>query len=639
MGTSPNQEPAQAFSESSPAQERLPILLLSLWFGLAAGLLEMVLLVVRVKVFEKGVFLRSSQFYWMIPVADVGLFLASGLAVGLLARPWRAWRPSLVVGGLLFLACLSQLLLVRGLMLVACVMVAAGFSRVVTPMVLRRQSFFLKLVKRSAPVLALGLIAITGWTFARESLARRRALEGRPLAAAGAPNVLFVVLDTVRADHLSLHGYGRETTPHLSLLAKKGVRFDRVHSTAPWTLPSHASLFTGRWPHELNVEQRGGLDSTYPTLAEFLRSRGYATAGIVANQFYCGHESGLNRGFDDYRDFPVTPGAVFRSSTLGWLLARTFNRVQDELAARFKPNQIAVLSQDFQRKDGDEVNREFLDWLAVRGDRPFFAFLNYFDAHGPYVAPSTLHRHFGMVPKSHDEIVLVRDWWKESKAPHTAEQLKLLVDSYDDCIAALDQQLGRLFEELTRRGLLDNTLVIITADHGEEFGEHGHYTHGFSLYEPETHVPLVIFGPSRVPKNQVVQESVSLRDLPATIADLLGWREGSLFPGSSLAKTWENRGDESVAGRDLVLSELRPLIEPTLEKPIDNVGTGQATALFDQNFAYIKDQKGHEELYNLEVDPEQTHDLSKLPESEPILARFRKTLLATPAASPELRAK
>jgi arylsulfatase A-like enzyme len=647
METSSDENPIQARSRetegpidppaslaSLPTQNRLPVLLLASWFGLAAGLLELVLLVFRVKVFEKGVFLKSSHFLWMIPVADLGLFLAFGLVLGLLARAWPNKGPALMIGGFVFLTVLSQLLLIPGLMMVACLMMAGGCARLATPIVLHRRSLFVKLVKFSAPVFAATLIVIAGSTFAHESLARRAARSGRPMAAPDAPNVLLIVLDTVRADHLSLYGYGRETTPNLSRLAKRGVRFDRVHSTAPWTLPSHASLMTGRWPHELDVERHGGLDTTYPTLAEFLRGRGYATAGIVANQFYCGHESGLNRGFDDYRDFPIGIGETLRSSTLGWLLMRTVNRVQDELAARFEHHHFASLAQDFQRKDGDLVNREFLDWLDLRDGRPFFTFLNYFDVHGPYVVPSSFHQHFGKSPDTYEEGALIRDWWKESKAPHSAEDLRLLIDSYDDCIAALDQQLGRLFDELTRRGLFEKTLVVVTADHGEEFGEHGHYTHGFDLYEPETHVPLLVFGPSRVPGNRVVNESVSLRDLPATIVDLLGFGDKAPFPGTSLARTWEKSHDQGPATPEIAISELRSLIEPTLEKATDDSETGQSTALFDENFAYIKDQDGHEELYDLELDARQSHDISRSPESEPILARFRKALKASVIPSP-----
>ena len=118
-----------------------------------------------------------------------------------------------------------------------------------------------------------------------------------------APNVLLIVLDTVRADHLSLYGYRRPTSPTLERLARRGVRFDEARATAPWTLPSHASLFTGRWPHELGVKWLTPWRGNDPTLAEYLGSRGYATAGFVANTLYCSYDSGLGRGFTRYDDY------------------------------------------------------------------------------------------------------------------------------------------------------------------------------------------------------------------------------------------------------------------------------------------------------------------------------------------------
>ena len=128
-----------------------------------------------------------------------------------------------------------------------------------------------------------------------------------PQADSGTPNVLLIVMDTVSAQHMSLYGYPRDTTPNLARLARKGVRFQHARSTAPWTLPSHASMFTGRWPHDLSVGYGQPLDASAPTLAESLRDRGYATGGFVANTLYCSAETGLNRGFIHYEDHELTP--------------------------------------------------------------------------------------------------------------------------------------------------------------------------------------------------------------------------------------------------------------------------------------------------------------------------------------------
>ena len=135
--------------------------------------------------------------------------------------------------------------------------------------------------------------------------------------APSAANVILIVLDTVRAESLSLYGYHRDTTPNLTRLAARGVRFDRAFATAPWTAPSHASMFTGRWCHELSVGWNRPLDGTSPTLAEFLGARGYATAGFVANTTYCSYETGLDRGFAHYEDYDVTLHAVLLCSCAG----------------------------------------------------------------------------------------------------------------------------------------------------------------------------------------------------------------------------------------------------------------------------------------------------------------------------------
>ena len=194
------------------------------------------------------------------------------------------------------------------------------------------------------------------------------------------------MLDTVRFDHLSLYGYGRDTTPNLVRWAKQGVRFEQARAAAPWTLPSHASMFTGWWPHELDVERLDRLDPTCTTLAEFLH-RGYATAGFVANPLLCGSKSGLARGFDSYWDYPVDVVEVLRTSSLGWLLGGLPGRGGGELRWCFTSDVAGTVTLDFSASALKRLNREFLDWLSSHGEGPFFAFLNYFDAHDPYLTP------------------------------------------------------------------------------------------------------------------------------------------------------------------------------------------------------------------------------------------------------------
>ncbi len=149
-------------------------------------------------------------------------------------------------------------------------------------------------------------------------------------------------------------------------------------------------------------------------------------------------------------------------------------------------------------------------------------FLNYFDAHSPYVVPEGCDRHFGRRAETPAELALLQDWENRPKQNVPESEATLVSDAYDDCIGYLDSQIGKLMDELESRGLLENTLVVITSDHGEELGEHGLFGHGRSLYSQEVHVPLVILAPGGSAAGRVVGEPVSLRDLPATFVDLLG---------------------------------------------------------------------------------------------------------------------
>ena len=393
---------AAAAKRAQPsATSSLSLILMAVWFGLAAGLLELALLVVRVHGFEKGFFLRSRHFIWMVPASDVMILGTWGLLLAVVSR--RGWRlsPRAVIASFLFLACMSLLLLVRGLHAVTCVLMSVGIAyrtalSIATDPRLPR---LWRLIRVTAPVFAGILAALLGTAIARDWHAGRRLPNPSPSGPNPAPNVLLIVLDTVRADHLSLHGYNRDTTPNLTRLASDGVHFRRARAPAPWTLPSHASLFTGRWPHDLLVERLGWLDGTHTTLAEFLGRRGYSTGGFVANSFFCGHESGLSRGFQTYRDYPVTPGDVFRASSLGWFLARNVTRAREELLWAMTTDGPAQIGLDFPRKPAAAVNREFLDWLDHRDQRPFFTFLNFFDAHDPYLPPDRPSRPFGRIPE------------------------------------------------------------------------------------------------------------------------------------------------------------------------------------------------------------------------------------------------
>jgi arylsulfatase A-like enzyme len=286
-------------------------------------------------------------------------------------------------------------------------------------------------------------------------------------------------MDTVRADRLSLYGYRRTTTTKLEQLAKRGIRFDSVRATAPWTLPSHANVFTGRWPQELGVKWNTPLRAKFPTLAEYLGSHGYATAGFAANTLFCSYDTGIDRGFTHYEDYELGPLDAVRTARVVdvafkgmFELAVNYGRSFDAGPLRSLRDVLLswVLARD--RISGRAINQKFVAWLARRREpgRPFFGFLNYFDAHEPYVPPTIAGHHFGLRPQSAAD-AKVLDGWKNAKKKELPLRYQTLArDAYDNCLFYLDGQLGELFEELQRRGEFDRTLVIVTSDHGEGLG-------------------------------------------------------------------------------------------------------------------------------------------------------------------------
>jgi arylsulfatase A-like enzyme len=416
-------------------------------------------------------------------------------------------------------------------------------------------------------------------------------------------NVLLVVLDTVRAESLSLYGYLRPTTARLDERARAGVVFDRAVATAPWTLPTHGSLLTGRYPFELLADWEQPLGETYPTLAEVLGSRGYATGGFVANLMFTTRLSGLDRGFLRYSDHPLSL-PVFATSA--WTTRRLFLR-----AWKYAPSW-----RDYpDRKYAEDVNREFLFWLDRVGDRPFFAFLNYFDAHEPYELHGDILGTFPPEPPRTRDVVeggAVRELPYETMRE---------IDAYDTDIAYIDRQLESLFLELERRGVLQNTLVIVTSDHGEHLGDRGLRSHGNSLYSQLVRVPLVFLFDGRLPRGVRIDAPVSLRAVPATIVDLVGL-DDTPFPGTSLAEAWSGAGDPH--GQGLALSELT--LSPFGGVPQGPIAAGAMKSLVLGTLHYIRNGDGTEELYDLASDPREFRDLSETDIGRAELARLRSLL-------------
>ncbi|WP_435020998.1 sulfatase [Tundrisphaera sp. TA3] len=592
----------------SAAPGRLDPGWVGVWLGLVVGYAE---LGIRVAArYASGhvtaaTLATNHHSFWMIPLCDLLLIGGAGVLLGRIAA--RSARPAVARACLLlpcFLAAQAIAMTVPGLHKTAALVLAAGVAWRLAMAIDGHRDRFRALASRTVP--ALGailavLVAVGAWTVAG---GEGRALAALPRPEAGSPNVLLIVLDTVRADALSMNRADRDTTPHLARLAERGVRFDRAKSTAPWTLPAHASLFTGRWPHEHSANVGRALDAAHPTIAEALAGRGYATAAFMANTHNGNAWYGLDRGFAHYEDLyenrAVSAFEILRSTGLGWKLAKS-------RAGRRLLGSLIDIPRLGYRKTAAMINRDLLAWLPTRGDRPFFAFLNYYDVHDPYVVPPGADRAFARSGEGRPRSVL-----------ETAR------DDYDDCLRSLDEEVGRLLADLEGRGLLDDTLIIVTSDHGEAFGEHDLQGHGISLYRPELHVPLLVVQPGRVPGGRTVAEPVSTRDIPETILDLI--RHDGDFPGTSLARFWSGPPGAVVPQQEPVLATVSRSAKLSTLRTNAPARLGPMYALIDDGHKLIRNGDGREELYHLASDPDEANDLAPSPGAADTLDRLRAQL-------------
>lgn len=629
MQSEPAQPSTTAPREPGSSGDLAPaeMLYVAAWFGLLMGLAEVAIKAVQkfsfsqiikadeaVQKFGFGpVVYAGKNVVWMAPLAGLLSLMIIGLILLIIGR-WlrRLGSLRLAVFVFSFLGLLNLMFLYPRLHQYAMLLLAAGGALQISRLVVSRAKAFHRLVHRTVwlliGVVAVSAIAVHGG----QAIAERRALAKLPPAPPQAPNVLLIVLDTVRAHNLSLYGYQRATTPNLEALASRGVVFERALSTAPWTLSSHAGMFTGRFPHEMSADWKVPFDETYPTLAEQFSKQGYLTAGFVANTFYCSYEHGLDRGFIHYEDYRGSFGRLV--SSLAWMRA-----IADDLRLRRLLRNDEILD----RQSAEDVNGKFLKWLGRARERPFFVFLNYYDAHEPYLPPQPFDRKFGPGRRLGKHSPLRHLSWNlgSGRRTLTPPELQEEVDAYDGAIAYLDQQLGRLFAELRERGVYDNTLIIVTSDHGEEFGEHGLYDHGNSLYLPSVHVPLLISFPPRAPSGRRIAEPVTLRDLAATVAELSGLP--ARFPGQSLTRHWAPPEAMQATAESPLLNTIRQVGGQPEWFPVSK---GDMQALMSEGRRYIRNGDGSEELYDFERDPWERNNLAGQDDGRLLLERFRTLL-------------
>jgi arylsulfatase A-like enzyme len=504
----------------------------------------------------------SPAALWVAPLVNLAVFASAGVCLRAVVRVRRITDDRvllrLALATYLFLGVFAVLdapgVLHRAAVGVLALGLAVAISRgVPLSMVARGATPAVSLVAALVvPALALGVIAAERTAEVREA--------GRlPDGDADPPNVLLIVLDTVRRDSV---GGPSSLTPQLDRLARLGVTYTNAWSTSSWSLPTQASILTGHYPHVHGADwPRLKLHDRVVTLAEFLGARGYATGAFSSNSSWITPEY-LGRGFLRFEVYGVEDLA--RRTTFGRVIARAIEPLGLHYSGR--------------GKKASDLSSEFFAFLDDYPSRPFFAYLCYMDVN------RTFHR-----------ASMGRPFWESAASSRDVRH------AYDEGVRALDAHLAELLEELRTRALLDDTIVVVTSDHGESFGptmgDRDPQGHGTSLYPEQTRVPLVVVFPDGAHAGATIDDVVSIRAVPATLVDALGADAGEFGPGLPLS---ERPTSDSSALLTLNYDDrqLRSVVTGTTQLIVD-LASGRRELLDARTGAISKPEKatnqGHED--------------------------------------------
>jgi len=545
--------------------QKTDVWVVAIWSAVGLGMIEgLVLNITRAFPALAAPYKFSAHIMWVAPVLNTALFLLVAAILILPLRRLNRWLPDkeslIVLGVFIFLGLFGIInapkltgsapgaLLALGLTVTLLRKMSGAEARLIAG--LRRRLFLVP------PIILLLVLGVAGYEKGSEWWRANRL----PIARAGAPNVLVIVMDTVRYDSF-MRSDTVSLTPNLDRIAAQGVRFENAWSSSSWTLPSQTSIQTGLYPYQHGADWPGlKLDAALPTLATFFGQQGYVTGAFSGNSAWIAPEY-LGRGFLRFETYIAED--YVRRTTYGRILNVVLRNLRLHEAGRGKP---AAL-----------LNAQFLQFLNDYPDHPFYAYLCYMDVN------QTFHNHW------------LNYGFLQKKAPLTEVK-----QAYDAGLTELDSQIGVLFAELEQSGALENTLIVITSDHGQSFGsavdDHDPVGHGTSLYPEQTRVPLFVIYPGYVPAARKQSQLTSLRQIPSTITALLGLQDQP-FAGPPLA-VHEPAAENAPADR--------PELLLTLNYSKHNL----QAALWD-DWLYINNQGAEsEELYNVKADPTANSNLA-----------------------------
>jgi arylsulfatase A-like enzyme len=421
------------------------------------------------------------------------------------------------------------------------------------------------------------------------------------------PNIVLLVMDSVRVANLSCYGYERPTTPHIDALAQQSTLYGQAISVGCWTLPVHASLFTGLYPlnHGVTVS-KDALPDGFPTLARRLKELGYQTV-CFSNNAYISSATGLDQGFDTVEDVwrithPRGTERTKMSKRIKQLERRgPWARPAVKLMRQAMRLRSFMKHRRSQKDSGARLTNEKIEsWLrqSRRPDAPFFIFVNYMECHERYSPPHPYDRRFMPAKFSPWRVAQVSPNKAEvlsGSARRRADDLEIMRSLYDGALSYLDEKVAEVVRSLEALGILDDTVLVVTSDHGDSLGEHDHLGHRLALYEQLVHVPLIVRYPARFEAGARVAQQVQLADLFPTFLELAG----------------ADIADAAASGFHSLLAPptaQRPFTVAENTAPI-SLDSLQARMIRTDQYKFIWKSNHQHELYDLARDPHETANL------------------------------